>query len=104
MYAVIKTGGKQYRVAEGDLLRIESLSVDEGAALEFDQVLMIGDGEAVTVGAPYIDGGRVSATVKAHGRGKKIRIVKFKRRKQYHRRTGHRQGFTEVRITGISAG
>lgn len=104
MYAVIKTGGKQYKVSEGATLRVEKLETDAGAAVDFDQVLMVADGEQVTLGSPYITGGKVSATVKSHGRGKKIEIVKFKRRKNYHRQAGHRQSFTEVKITGISAG
>ncbi len=104
MYAVIKTGGKQYRVAEGDTLQIESLTVNAGDAVEFDTVLMVADGDDVKLGAPYLSGGKVTATVTAHGRGKKIEVVKFRRRKHYDKRTGHRQNFTEVKITGISAG
>lgn len=103
MYAVIKTGGKQYRVAEGQTLKIEKLDVDEGTAVEFDTVLMIADGDQIKVGSPYIDGARVSATVKSQGRGPKVLIVKFKRRKHYRKTQGHRQSFTEVRIGGISA-
>lgn len=103
MYAVIKTGGKQYRVAEGQTLKIEKLDVEEGAAVEFDTVLMIADGDQIKVGSPYIDGARVSATVKSQGRGPKVLIVKFKRRKHYRKTQGHRQSFTEVRIGGISA-
>ena len=94
MYAVIKTGGKQYRVKEGDTLRVEKLGVDEGETYEFDQVLAIGDGEELTVGSPTVEGGVVSATVKAHGRHNKIKVVKFKRRKNYLRRQGHRQHYT----------
>lgn len=104
MYAVIKTGGKQYRVAEGDVLRVEKLSADEGATVEFDQVLMVGDGDNVSLGAPLLDGGKVSAEVVAQGRARKIEIVKFKRRKDYQRHHGHRQPYTEIRITGINAG
>lgn len=104
MYAVIKTGGKQYRVAEGDVLRVETLSADEGADVEFDQVLMVGDGDDVKVGAPYLDGGKVTATVKANGRHKKVRILKFRRRKHHMKQQGHRQNYTEVVITAISAG
>ncbi|MCB1743394.1 MAG: 50S ribosomal protein L21, partial [Gammaproteobacteria bacterium] len=81
MYAVIKTGGKQYRVSEGDTLRVERLDAAEGDTVEFDNVLMVGEGDSVKVGAPYVEGGKVSATVKSHGRGDKIRIIKFKRRK-----------------------
>jgi large subunit ribosomal protein L21 len=104
MYAVIVTGGKQYRVSEGATLRVERLTAEEGAAVEFEQVLLVGDGESVKVGTPYVDGGKVSATVKSHGRGKKIKVVKFKRRKNYLRTQGHRQDYTELAITGIAAG
>lgn len=104
MYAVIKTGGKQYRVAEGSTLKVEKLDAAEGASVELDQVLMIADGDDVKVGAPYLDGGKVTATVKAHGRGKKVQIIKFRRRKHHMKRQGHRQAFTEIEVTGISAG
>ncbi|MCB1881505.1 MAG: 50S ribosomal protein L21 [Gammaproteobacteria bacterium] len=104
MYAVIQTGGKQYRVSEGDTLRVEKLGAEEGAEMELDKVLMIADGDNIKVGAPYVEGGKVSATVKSHGRGKKVNIVKFRRRKQYLKRQGHRQSYTELQITGISAG
>ena len=103
MYAVIQTGGKQYRVAEGDTLRVEKLVADPGAAIELDKVLMLGEGEDVKVGKPYVEGGKVTAIVKAHGRSKKVKIVKFKRRKQYLKRQGHRQWYTELEVTGISA-
>jgi large subunit ribosomal protein L21 len=103
MYAVIQTGGKQYRVAQGDTLRVEKLGAEEGATVELDKVLMVADGENVTVGKPFVDGGKVTATVKAHGRGAKVKIVKFKRRKHYLKRQGHRQWFTELEVTGISA-
>ena len=103
MYAVIKTGGKQYRVAEGDTLKIESLVADVGSTVSFDEVLMIGVGEQVKVGAPKVDGGVVTAEVLAHGRGDKIRIVKHRRRKHYHKEQGHRQNFTQVKITEIVA-
>ena len=102
MYAVIKTGGKQYRVSEGDTLRVETLDANEGDAIEFDQVLMMGEGADVKIGAPLLDGSKVTAMVKAHGRGKKIEIIKFRRRKHHMKRMGHRQNFTEVEITGIS--
>ena len=102
MYAVIQTGGKQYRVAEGDTLKVEKLEAAEGDKIEFDQVLMIQSDDGLKVGKPLVDGGKVSATVVSNGRHKKIHIVKFKRRKQYMRRTGHRQYFSEVQITGIS--
>jgi len=103
MYAVIQTGGKQYRVAEGDTLRVEKLAADEGTSVELDKVLMVADGENVTVGKPYVDGSKVTATVKAHGRGKKVKIIKFKRRKHHLKRQGHRQWYTELQVTGISA-
>ncbi len=104
MYAVIKTGGKQYRVSEGDVLRVEKLDAEAGATVEFDQVLMVGGGDDVKVGSPLVDGGRVSAEVVAQGRDRKIEVVKFKRRKDYQRKHGHRQHYTEVKITGIQAG
>ena len=102
MYAVIQTGGKQYRVTEGANLRVEKIDAEEGASVELDKVLMIGEGEDVKVGTPYVDGGKVTATVKAHGRGKKVNIIKFKRRKHHMKRQGHRQWFTELEITGIT--
>ncbi len=104
MYAVIKTGGKQYRVSEGSTLKVEKLGLDEGASVEFDKVLMIADGDDVKVGSPYLDGGKVTATVIATGRHGKIKIVKFRRRKHHRKQMGHRQHFTQVKITGISAG
>jgi len=103
MYAVIKTGGKQYRVAEGDVLRVEKLEVAEGESFDFDQVLMVGEGADVKIGTPMLEGSKVSAKVNAHGRGKKVRIIKFRRRKHHRKQMGHRQAFTEVEITGISA-
>jgi large subunit ribosomal protein L21 len=102
-YAVIKTGGKQYRVQQGDVLRVELLDAEEGAAVKFDQVLLVGEGESVTVGTPVVDGATVSATVRKHGRADKIRIIKFRRRKHHKKQMGHRQHFTEVEITGINA-
>jgi large subunit ribosomal protein L21 len=104
MYAVIQTGGKQYRVSEGDVIDVEKLAADEGADVEFDRVLMVGEGEDVKLGTPYLDGGKVTATVESQFRGDKIRIIKFKRRKHYRKQQGHRQYLTKVRITGISAG
>jgi large subunit ribosomal protein L21 len=104
MYAVIETGGKQYRVAEGDTVKVEKLAAEEGASIELDRVLMVADGEKVTLGKPLVEGGRVSATVKGHGRGEKVKIIKFRRRKHHLKRQGHRQWFTELTITGISAG
>ena len=105
MYAVIETGGKQYRVGEGDLIRVERLEADAGAAVEFDRVLMVGrDQEAPLLGTPFITGGKVTGTVKSAGRHDKIFIFKMRRRKNYRRRAGHRQHYTEVQITGIHAG
>jgi large subunit ribosomal protein L21 len=103
MYAVIATGGKQYRVAEGDVVRIEKLSAEPGGAVEFDKVLLVGQGTDVKVGKPFISGGKVTATVQAHGKGDKKVIVKFRRRKHYLRQGTHRQQYTQVKITGISA-
>ncbi|MBK9132327.1 MAG: 50S ribosomal protein L21 [Gammaproteobacteria bacterium] len=103
MYAVFETGGKQYRAQEGDVIRVEKLDAGEGAAIAIEKVLMVSDGDSVRIGTPYVAGGKVSATVKAHGRGEKIRIVKHRRRKHYHREMGHRQHYTELQITGISA-
>jgi large subunit ribosomal protein L21 len=102
-YAVIKTGGKQYRVMQGDVLRVELLTAEEGATVSFDQVLLVGTGESITVGAPIVEGATVSATIRKHGRADKIRIIKFRRRKHYKRQQGHRQHFTEIEITGINA-
>jgi large subunit ribosomal protein L21 len=102
-YAVIKTGGKQYRVQQGDVLRVELLNTEEGAAVSFDQVLMLGEGESITIGSPLVKGATVSATVRRHGRADKIRIIKFRRRKHHRKQQGHRQHFTEVEITGINA-
>lgn len=104
MYAVIRTGGKQYRVAEGDTLKVEKIAAETGASLELDQVLMVADGEDIKVGKPYLNGGKVTATVKSHGRGKKVKIIKFRRRKHHLKRQGHRQWFTELEITGIGSG
>jgi len=103
MYAVIQTGGKQYRVSQGNVLRVEKLPVEEGNAVEFD-ALMVGDGDNVQIGTPTVAGSKVSATVKSHGRGDKVRIIKFRRRKNYRRQAGHRQSYTELEITGINAG
>jgi len=104
MYAVIQTGGKQYRVAEGDTLKVEKIAADEGASVELDQVLMVADGDDIRVGKPFIQGSKVMATVKAHGRAKKVKIIKFRRRKHHLKHQGHRQWFTELKITGIDAG
>ena len=102
MYAVIMTGGKQYRVREGERLRVERLAAEEGSEIELDRVLLVGEGDQVTVGRPLVEGGRVAATVRGHGRAKKIDVVKFKRRKNYLRRHGHRQHFTELEIKSIT--
>ena len=104
MNFVIKTGGKQYRVSEGDKLEIETLDAAPGENIEFSEVLLLRDGDNVEVGTPLIEGAKVTATVLAHGRGKKVQIVKFKRRKNYRRQMGHRQNFTRVEITGIARG
>jgi large subunit ribosomal protein L21 len=104
MYAVIKTGGKQYRVSEGETLRVEKLDAEAGANVEFDQVLMVADGDSVKVGTPLVSGGKVTAEVTGQGRGDKVKIVKFRRRKHHRKQMGHRQYFTEVKITGIQAG
>jgi large subunit ribosomal protein L21 len=102
MYAVIKTGGKQYRVSEGDVIRVEKLEAEEGTTVNFDKVLAVGEGDSVKVGAPYVDGGSVTATVQAQGRDKKITVIKFRRRKHYRRKQGHRQSFTELKITAVA--
>jgi large subunit ribosomal protein L21 len=101
MYAVIQTGGKQYRVKSGEQVKVESLAAEVGATVSFDRVLMLGEGEGVKVGAPFVSGAAVKATVVAQGRGEKIRIFKLRRRKHYAKTQGHRQGFTEVRIDEI---
>ncbi|PLW67567.1 50S ribosomal protein L21 [Pseudohalioglobus lutimaris] len=103
MYAVIEAGGKQHRVAEGETLKLEKIEAATGETIEFDRVLMVGAGESVKIGKPVVDGSKVTAEIVAHGRHKKVKIVKFNRRKHYRKETGHRQWFTEVKITGISA-
>ena len=103
MYAVIATGGKQYRVEKDGVLRIEKLDAEAGATVEFGEVLLIADGDKITVGKPRVAGAKVSATVESHGKGDKVTIVKFRRRKHYLRQGGHRQHYTQVRVTGISA-
>ena len=103
MYAVIVTGGKQYKVVEGEYLKVEKLEVETGASIEFDRVLLVADGDDVKIGAPVVDGAKVTAEIRAHGRGDKIRIIKFRRRKHHMKRQGHRQWYTEIKITGISA-
>ena len=104
MYAVIKSGGKQYRVESGAKLRVERLSADVGAAVSFDEVLLVGDGDGVKVGAPLLSGAHVKATVLAQGRAEKVRIFKLRRRKHYQKTQGHRQSYTEVRIDDIIQG
>jgi large subunit ribosomal protein L21 len=101
MYAVIKTGGKQYRVSQGDTIEVETLPGEEGAAVEIRDVLMLADGENVNVGAPFVEGACVEAKIISHGRGPKIKIVKFRRRKHYRKQQGHRQNFTQLQITNI---
>ena len=102
MYAIIKTGGKQYRVSPGDALRVETLDAAVGATVDFDQVLMVGEGDSAKVGAPLVDGAKVSAEVLEHGRADKVHILKFRRRKHHMKRQGHRQNYTAVRITDIA--
>ena len=101
MYAVIQTGGKQYRVKSGEQVKVELLAAEIGATVSFDRVLMLGEGDGVKVGAPFVSGATVKATVVAQGRGEKIRIFKLRRRKHFAKTQGHRQGFTEVRIDEI---
>ncbi len=103
MYAVIESGGKQHRVEEGEVLRLEKLEVATGDSIDFDKVLMVVDGDKINIGAPVVDGAKVSAEVVSHGRGEKVRIIKFRRRKHSMKRQGHRQWYTEVKITGIKA-
>ncbi|MCB4810407.1 50S ribosomal protein L21 [Methylovorus menthalis] len=103
MYAVIKTGGKQYRVAAGDKLKVEKLVGEVGSDITIDQVLMVADGDNVTIGAPVIAGASVKAKVVAHGRGDKVLIFKMRRRKHYRKTQGHRQDFTEIQIENIAA-
>ena len=103
MYAVIATGGKQYRVQEGAVLRVEKLDAQAGDSVEFAQVLLVGAGSSVALGAPFIGSAKVVATVQSHGKGDKVRIVKFRRRKHYKREGTHRQPYTEVKITQIVA-
>ncbi len=103
MYAVIVTGGKQHRVSEGETLKVEKLAAEAGASVEFDKVLLVANDGDVKIGAPVVDGAKVTAEVVSHGRGEKVRIMKFKRRKHHMKQMGHRQWFTEIKITGISA-
>ncbi len=101
MYAVIQSGGKQHRVKEGEVLRLEKIEEETGSTYAFDKVLMVADGADIKIGAPYVEGATVSAEIMSHGRGKKVNIIKFKRRKHHMKRQGHRQWFTEVKITSI---
>ncbi len=103
MYAVFETGGKQYRASEGDVIRVEKIDAPEGGSIDIEKVLMVTDGDEVKIGAPYVSGGKVSATVRSQGRHKKVRIVKFRRRKHSRKQMGHRQAYTELQITGITA-
>lgn len=103
MYAVIATGGKQYRVTEGETLKVEKIAGEEGSEIELEQVLMVADGDNIQVGTPLLETGTVTATIKAHGRGKKVEIVKFRRRKHHRKQMGHRQSFTEIEVTKIKA-
>ena len=104
MYAVFRSGGKQYRASKGDVLRLEKLDADEGAKVKFDEVLLVGEGKDIKVGSPLLSGGSVSATVLTQGKTKKVSVVKFRRRQNYLRQHTHRQYFTEVEITDISGG
>lgn len=104
MYAVIRTGGKQYRVTEGATLKVERLDAEAGSKLDLDDVLLVADGENVKVGTPTVKGAKVTASVVGHGRGPKIRIMKFRRRKHHQKQTGHRQAYTEISIDKIAAG
>jgi large subunit ribosomal protein L21 len=102
MYAVIVSGGKQHRVVEGEVLKLEKIEEAAGASISFDQVLMVGAGADVKIGAPYVANSKVTAEILGHGRADKVTIIKFRRRKHYRKQQGHRQWFTEVKITGIS--
>lgn len=101
LYAVIATGGKQYRVSEGSVLRVEKLEAEVGADIEFDKILLLGEGDKIQVGSPLLSGGKVVATVQSHGKGDKKTIVKFRRRKHYMRQGTHRQQYTQVKVTSI---
>ncbi len=102
-YAVIKTGGKQYRVVQGETLKVETIAGEVGSAIVLDKVLIVGSGDTVSVGKPLLNGATVTATIISNGRGDKIRIFKMRRRKHYQKHQGHRQNYTEIRIDGISA-
>jgi len=102
VYAIIATGGKQYRVQEGDQIKVEKLASSPGEKIEFKDVLLLADGDNVSIGTPLVEGGKVSGEVQEHARAKKIEIIKFKRRKNHMKHMGHRQHYTSVKITGIS--
>jgi len=102
MYAVIETGGKQYRVAPGETVRVEKLAVEAGKSIDLDKVLLIQDDKSIRIGKPVVEGAKVKAKVLGHGRGEKVRIFKMKRRKHYRNQAGHRQGYTELEITSIA--
>lgn len=102
MYAVMLSGGKQYRVKEGDVIKLEKLAVSPGDVVDFDKVLLVANGDNIQVGVPYLEGSKVSATVVSQGRHKKIRIIKMRRRKHSMKRQGHRQYYTEVKVTSIT--
>ncbi|MFA5082379.1 MAG: 50S ribosomal protein L21 [Hydrogenophilaceae bacterium] len=103
MYAVIRTGGKQYKVAAGGKLKVETLPAEVGSEIILNDVLMVADGDDIKIGAPIVAGASVKATVLSHGRGEKVMIFKMRRRKHYRKTQGHRQNYTEIRIDGISA-
>ena len=103
MYAVIKTGGKQYRVAAGEKLKVEQISADIGAEVVLAEVLLLANGDDLTMGTPLVSGATVTAKVVSHGRGDKVRIFKMRRRKHYRKNQGHRQNYTEIEIVGITA-
>ena len=104
MYAVFESGGKQHRVEPGEVLNLEKLDVEAGGTIYFDRVMLVGEGDDIKIGTPFVDGGKVSAEVLSHGRGKKVTIIKMRRRKHYRRQAGHRQAFTQVKIKEISGG
>ena len=104
MYAVFKTGGKQYRASTGDVIKVEEIEAEKGATVELDQVLMVVEGEDVKIGTPFLKGGKVTATVVDQGRRDKIKVIKFKRRTHYRRQMGHRKYFPKIEINGIEAG
>ncbi len=103
MYAILKTGGKQYRVSEGDVIYVEKLGAEDGASVTFDEILAVGEGDSLKVGSPLVEGASVSGTVEKTGKGKKINIFKMKPKKGYRRRQGHRQPYTKVTIASINA-